>query len=95
MIAPEDRLSIGLLSEPRINKDKKEVELLLSTGSGMKGFFFLTRGQRAIDMLNDNRHFIPFEDVSGNIRLINKQSIISVRPTGNVDESQDEDGAPE
>lgn len=84
-------MSIGLLSEPRINKDKKEVELLLATGNGMKGFFFLTRGQRAIDMLNDNRRFIPFEDVSGHIRLINKEAIISVRPTGNVAPGEDDE----
>lgn len=77
-------MSIGLLSEPRINKDKKEVELVMVTGNGMKGYFFLSKGQRAIDMLNDNRRFIPFEDVSGSIRLINKESIVSVFPTGRM-----------
>jgi hypothetical protein len=75
-------MSIGMMLEPKINKDKQEVELLLSTNTGMKGYFFLAKGQRAIDMLNDNRRFVPFEDISGNIRLINKENIISVRPTG-------------
>jgi hypothetical protein len=77
-------MSMNLLLEPKINKDKQEVELLLSTNTGMRGYFFLAKGQRSIDMLNDNRRFIPFEDISGNIRLINKDSIISVRPTGVV-----------
>jgi hypothetical protein len=70
----------------KIAKDKQEVELLLVTGTGMKGFFFLAKGQRALDMLNDSRRFIPFEDIAGSIRLINKETVISVKPTGRVEE---------
>jgi len=75
-------VSIGIMTEMKIVKDRKEVELILSTGTGMKGFFFLAKGQRALDMLNDSRRFIPFEDVSGAVRLVNKEMIISVKPTG-------------
>lgn len=75
-------MSIGVLTEMKIVKDKQEVELLLSTGNGMKGYFFLAKGQRALDMLNDSRKFIPFEDVAGAVRLINKDSVISVKPSG-------------
>lgn len=75
-------MSIGIMTEMKIVKDRKEVELILSTGTGMKGFFFLAKGQRALDMLNDSRRFIPFEDVSGAVRLVNKEMIISVKPTG-------------
>ncbi len=79
-------MSIGVLTEMKIVKDKKEVELLLSTGNGMKGFFFLAKGQRPLDMLNDSRKFVPFEDVSGAVRLVNKDSIVSVKPTGKTSE---------
>ena len=74
-------MSIGVLSEMKINKDKREVELLLSTGNSMKGFFFLAKGQRPLDMLNDSRRFIPFEDISGAVRLVNKDNIITVKPS--------------
>lgn len=79
-------MSLGVLTEMKIAKDKQEVELLLVTGTGMKGFFFLAKGQRALDMLNDSRRFIPFEDIAGSIRLINKETVISVKPTGRVEE---------
>jgi hypothetical protein len=79
-------VSLGVLTEMKIAKDKQEVELLLVTGTGMKGFFFLAKGQRALDMLNDSRRFIPFEDIAGSIRLINKETVISVKPTGRVEE---------
>ncbi len=75
-------MSIGIMTEMKIIKDKKEVELLLSHGTGMKGFFFLAKGQRALDMLNDSRKFVPFEDVGGAVRLVNKECIVSVKPTG-------------
>lgn len=79
-------MSLGVLTEMKIAKDKQEVELLLVTGTGMKGFFFLAKGQRPLDMLNDSRRFIPFEDIAGSIRLINKETVISVKPTGRVEE---------
>jgi len=75
-------MTIGVLTEMKIMKDKKEVELLLTTGNGMKGFFFLAKGQRPLDMLNDSRKFIPFEDIGGSVRLVNKDTIVSVKPTG-------------
>ncbi len=77
-------MSIGVLTEMKIIKDKQEVELLLSSGNGMKGYFFLAKGQRALDMLNDSRKFIPFEDVAGAVRLINKDCVISVKPSGKI-----------
>jgi hypothetical protein len=52
----------------------------------MKGYFFLAKGQRPLDMLNDSRKFIPFEDVSGSVRLVNKETIVSVKPTGKTSE---------
>ncbi len=78
-------MSIGVLTEMKIMKDKKEVELLLSTGNGMKGFFFLAKGQRPLDMMNDSRKFIPFEDIGGAVRLVNKECIVSVKPTGRAE----------
>jgi len=79
-------VSIGVLTEMKIVKDKQEVEILLTTGNGMKGFFFLAKGQRALDMLNDSRKFIPFEDIAGSVRLVHKENIVSVRPTGKSSE---------
>ncbi len=74
-------MTVGVLTEMKVLKDKKEVELLLSTGNGMKGYFFLAKGQRPLDMLNDSRKFVPFEDIGGSVRLVNKDMIVSVRPS--------------
>lgn len=79
-------MSVGLLTEMKIAKSKEEVELLLLGGTGMKGYFFLAKGQRPLDMLNDSRRFVPFEDIAGAIRLVNKETIISVKPTGRIDD---------
>ena len=36
--------------------------------------------ERVNDLLNDPRKFIPFEDITGTIRLVNKDSILTVVP---------------
>ena len=47
----------------------------------MRGRFFVARGQRVADILNDARNFLPFADISGAVRLVNKSTIIQVKPT--------------
>ncbi len=57
-----------------------EVELTFVDRATMRGRFFVSRGQRVADVLNDSRTFLPFADISGAVRLVNKSAIIDVKP---------------
>ena len=58
-----------------------EVELTFLDRGTMRGRFFVSRGQRVADVLNDARSFLPFADISGAVRLVNKNTIVHVKPT--------------
>ena len=60
--------------------EKISVELLLSTGSSIRVNLFLSGEQRVSDLLNDDRNFIPFQDISGQTRLVNKDRIVTAIP---------------
>lgn len=65
----------------RPQTDKVSVELTLTDGTSMRVKLFVRDMERVNDLLNDSRKFIPFEDVSGQIRLVNKAHILTVIPT--------------
>lgn len=64
--------------------------MTLSDGSTLKGNFFLNPQERIIDMLNDERHFLPFADSDGVITVVAKAAITSIRPTQQKSESTKE-----
>lgn len=67
-----------------------EVEVTLSGGSVLKGNFFLNPQERIIDMLNDDRHFLPFADSDGVITVVAKAAITSIRPAEQKTETIEE-----
>ncbi len=75
--------------------NKITVELLLSTGTSLRVKLFVGGMQRVSDLLNDGRNFIPFEDVSGHLRLLNKAMIVTVIPSDEEYENRRERGAAE
>ena len=62
--------------------EKISVELLLTSGNSIRALLFVSGMQRVNDLLNDGRSFIPFEDISGQLRLVNKAMIVTVIPSG-------------
>lgn len=62
-------------------KFRVEVEITLIDGSRMSGNLFLNRDERVLDLFNDQRAFVPFEDASGAVRVLSKTTIIRVTPT--------------
>jgi hypothetical protein len=70
-----------------------EVELTFLDGATMRGRFFVARGQRVADVLNDTRSFLPFADISGAVRLVNKSAVVHVKPS-RQDDGGREKGAP-
>ncbi len=61
-------------------KLKAEVELTLSDGSALVGNFFLNSQERVLDVLNDERSFLPFVHNDGGFTVVNKDAISFIRP---------------
>ena len=57
-----------------------EVEVTLTEGTVLQGNFFLNPQERIIDMLNDDRSFLPFSDSDGVVTVIAKAAITKIRP---------------
>lgn len=73
--------------------DKIEVELLLSGGTTFRVNLFVRDMERVNDLLNDPRTFIPFEDVTGQVRLVNKTMIATVIPSDEENEARRQEQA--
>ena len=70
-------------------KVRTRVEVTLTDGSLMTGEMFVHADQRMLDILNDDRRFVPVESVEGAISCINKSVIAKVSPVAaavNADE---------
>ena len=61
-------------------KETCEVELKLTDGSVMRGAFFLHARQRIIDIMNDERSYVPFVNTEGVVTIVNKSFIWHVMP---------------
>ncbi len=57
-----------------------EVEVFMSDGSVLRGNFFLNPQERIVDMLNDDREFLPFSNENDTVTVIAKSAISSIRP---------------
>jgi hypothetical protein len=66
------------LNDRRVNKVGRVIRLKVSDGAVIKGRIFLDPEERVIDMLNDARDFIPFEDETTAIFCVNKNHIIGI-----------------
>lgn len=61
-------------------RNKYAVEVELDDGRVHILFIFVTPGARVIDMLNDEREFIPFETNDGSIVIYKKNALKRVNP---------------
>ena len=61
-------------------KVKTEVELVLTDGTVLSGEMFMHAGQRVLDIVNDDRKFVPFANFDGPISVINKAMIAHITP---------------
>ena len=62
-------------SGPRKARNKYAVEVELEDGRVLILFVFVTPAARVIDMLNDERQFLPFETSDGSIVIYKKSAI--------------------
>ena len=65
-------------------KDKTAAAIITMEGDELTGFLFLTSNERLIDVVNDERQFLPFERDDGEFVIINKSTISRIQiPDGN------------
>jgi hypothetical protein len=84
---------IQMDTKPEHQKTEKiSVDLLLTNGTSVRVNLFVSDMQRVNDLLNDGRAFIPFEDLGGQVRLVNKSTIVTVIPFDEENENRLKDG---
>lgn len=62
------------------SKDRIRVYLMKDDGEDVEGYMFAGGQERILDVMNRREPFIPFELVDGEILIINKKEIASVKP---------------
>jgi len=67
-------------NEKMVFKKKLLVELELDSGTIMNGYLFVGQTQRLSDLMNDDRTFLPFEDMDGAITIFTKGMARRVKP---------------
>lgn len=65
---------------PKVPKVREYAEITLVDSSVMRGYMFVDATSRIQDLLNGEANFIPFVDEQERIHLLNKASIMKVRP---------------
>ena len=90
------------MSEFRVEKQRAEAELTLSSGGLLQGWFFLSGSsathagpERVADVLNSESGFFPFQVPAGatpDTVLINRPQVISVRLLEQTTEAQRDPG---
>lgn len=69
----------GPSSTVRIEKEKKAVAVVLINGKDHLGHMFVKKFQRVQDLLNDDRHFVPFLRDDGEFLMLNKRHLVTVK----------------
>jgi hypothetical protein len=67
-------------SSLRKARNKYAVEVELDDGRVQTLFVFVTPAARVVDMLNDERRFLPFETNNGSVVIYNKRAIRRLSP---------------
>lgn len=65
-------------SGPARHKNEVNVSLTLAGQPAFEAVIFLTLGERIIDLLNDDRRFIPARNKTGEMLFLAKTSIVSL-----------------
>ncbi len=80
-------------NEKMVFKKKLLVELELDSGAIMNGYLFVGQTQRLSDLMNDDRTFLPFEDMDGAITIFTKAMARRVKPVEKAKTAAAGDGA--
>ena len=61
-----------------VKKNKLDVNILLTTGEDFRGSVYLRKNERVIDLMNDDRSFIPISIDNDVIKVVNKVAIAEI-----------------
>ena len=67
-------------TQPRLQKEKMSVEMEIDGGARLMGHMFVAQNQRIPDLLNDDRDFLPFENLDSSIFIFHKSAARGVKP---------------
>ncbi len=60
-------------------KDKMGVTIVTTDGKKMDGYLFVAKNDRLVDVVNDDRMFLPFETDEGDFVILNKTLIAKLQ----------------
>ena len=63
-----------------MKKEEVQVSIVLTDGTTLDGCVFAGDGQRLLDLMNDNRAYIPYTDADGNFTITQKLSVSRIAP---------------
>ena len=64
----------------RREKTEVAVNIVLTDGITLECCFFAAQGQRLVDIMNDDRSYIPYVDAKGEVTIIQKSTICRITP---------------
>ena len=59
-------------------KDRYPVRVTMQNGVEMEGYIFVQSHERLIDVMNDDRTFLPFETKEDDFMILNKTGILQI-----------------
>ena len=60
------------------SKDRYPVRVTMQNGVEMEGYLFVQSHERLIDVMNDDRMFLPFETKEDDFMILNKSGILQI-----------------
>ena len=66
------------MSEKVTEKNECHVKITMEEDKFREGFLFLAEDERLVDVLNDDRMFLPFRSEEGQFSVLKKTSIIEI-----------------
>ena len=75
-------------NDGKTKKNEVAVDIGLANGKMIECCFFAAQGQRLLDLMNDDRAYIPYSDTNGKVTIVQKSAIIQITP---VDQEPVED----
>ncbi len=78
-----------------VKKNKSDVKILLTTGEDFTGSVYLRKHERVIDLMNDDRSFIPISIDDDVIKVVNKTAIAEISVIIELDDDAPEFNVPD
>lgn len=67
-------------SDGKTKKKEVSVNIILLDGTTIECCFFAAEGQRLLEVMNDDRTYIPYTDPNGQVTIIRKSTIARILP---------------